>query len=236
MTRIEELVRDTMSERAAEAPPPAPVIQRALAGDAGRRRGRVVTLAAFGTAASIAAAVCVGLLLDAPKHGEDPGTPADTVSSTPGQPAAGDVRLVEIYAAAIERAMTEFVMNPDHPNVPDIVDVDGPVDAGDRAAISEAVADVTTLHWVREGLCVECGTPTRPGMLLRPIEETGDADRVEVHINVMDLVPGNPQTFHSHLSSEVMEERDGTWQYAGPVPPGPPNPICDGVPAGEPRC
>jgi hypothetical protein len=236
MTRIEELVRDTMSERAADAPTPAPVVQRALAGERGPSRGRVVTLAAFGTAASIAAAVCVGFLIDTPKGSDHPDTPAATASATPGQEATGDVRLVEIYAAAIERAMTEFVMSPDHPNVPDIIDVDGPVDAGDRAAISEAVADVTTLHWVSERLCVECGTPTRPGMLLRPIEETGNAGRVEVHINVMDLVPGNPQTLHSHLSSQVMQDRDGTWQYAGPVPLGPPNPICDGIPAGEPRC
>ena len=147
-----------------------------------------------------------------------------------------DVRLVEIYAVAIDRAMTEFVLGPHHPNVPETVDVDGPVGEAGRAALSQAVADVTTLHWASEPLCLECGTPTRPAMLLRPIKDTGGADQVEVNVVLMDLVAGNPDSLHSHLSSQVLEERDGTWQYVGPVPPGPPNPICDGIPAGEPRC
>ncbi|HWM74429.1 MAG TPA: hypothetical protein VNQ53_11845 [Nocardioides sp.] len=236
MTRIEELVRDTMVERAADAPPPEPVIQRALAGDGGRSRRRVVTLAAFGASASIAAAACVGLLIDAQQDGDNPATPTATASATPGPDVAGDVRMVDIYAVAIERAVTEFVLGPQHPDVPKTVDVDGPVGEADRAALSEAVADVTALHWASEPLCVECGTPTRPAMLLRPIKDTDDAGQVEVNVVLMDLVAGNRHSFHSHLSSQVLEERDGAWQYVGPVPLGPPNPICDGVPAGEPRC
>lgn len=234
MTHIEELVRDTMARHAEDAPPAGPTVERALTKRGVRPRGRIVALAALGTAASIAAAVAFGLLVGAGPGDVDSGT-ADS-SPTQGRDVAVDVRTVEIYAAAIDRAMTEFVMGPDHPDVPESMDVAGPVDEAERGAISEAVADVTVLHWVDDLPCIECGDASRPGLRLRPIEDTSDAGRVEVDGYVMDLVRGPRMSLHTHMLGYVIEERAGTWEYAGPVPTGPPNPICDGIPAGEPRC
>ncbi|MGP4109453.1 hypothetical protein ACTWP5_00870 [Streptomyces sp. 4N509B] len=222
--RIDDLVRDTLTDRAGAAPPADRVVDRVLAGAPARRRRAgwlVMGSVAASAAAAVVAVVGVGVVLDSGSP-RSPGESVDAHASEREEGVAND-RAVAIYAAVLERFLRESY--EDDGGVPESVlvgfrpeesagweyddpEVGAPLPPAVRDALVAELADVTDLVWVER--LPSPGGPADEELAGITLGLLPDGDR-EVRVSVSALHGFN----NGWLTTYVVEKVGDRWSVTG---------------------
>lgn len=213
MNRLDELIRETLDDRASDAPAAAPVISRVLTEQSRRRRRGWLAVAA--TAAVTATVVAVGVGVT---RGPDTSGPAAVTTD------AADERTAEIYSVALQRFLTvsewgghgvpNEVYVPIRPDEDAGWDLDGdvegdPIPADVRDQVGAQLAGLTRLIWVPK-----VPVPkhyARSGSVKATVTLGLLSDGDEVNVSVAASYGRD----NAWLMTYVVELQNGTWEVTG---------------------
>ncbi len=214
MNQLDELIRDTLDDRASEAPATAPVISRVLSQQSRRRRRGWLTVAA--TAAVTATVVAVGIGVT---RGPEAKGPTAVTTDTSNE------RMAAIYSVALERFLTTSEWGGS--GVPDEVyvavrpdeaagwdfdkDVAGdPIPADVRDEIGGRLADITRLVWV-----AKLPVPKFYAWSKKPVTAAVTLGVLTDGDEVSASVAASYGADNAWLQTYVVENADGHWRVTG---------------------
>jgi hypothetical protein len=216
MNRLDELIRDTLDERASQAPAAAPVVSRVLADRSLRRRRGWLTMAAAAAVTATVVAVGVGVT-----RGPDAGGPTHVTTD------AADGRMAAIYSVALERFLRTG--DWDGHGVPDEVyvairpdkdagwdwddDAGDPIPADIRDEITMRLAHLTRLIWVAKLPAAEPVSSPKPAKAAVTLGLLSDGDQVDVSVSAFYGFD------NAWLTTYVVELQHGQWQITGKTSP-----------------
>jgi hypothetical protein len=214
MNRLDELIHDTLDDRASRAPAAAPVISRLLTEQSRRRRRGWLAVAVTAAVTAAVVAVGVGVTRD-PETGGPTAVTSDTA----------DERMAAIYSVALERFITSSEW--DGSGVPDEVymairpdtdagwDLDGeiagdPIPADVRDEISAQLVHLTRVVWV-----AKLPVPKFYAWSNKPVEAAVTlgllTDGDEVNVSVAASYGAD----NAWLTTYVIELQNGSWKVTG---------------------
>lgn len=226
MNHIDELVRETLADRASQAPHPGSVLAQVLR----KPERRHVRLPRMVAAAAAVAAVAVGATA-----GIDALTPDRDNSTTASQQPALD-REAAIWAAVLEQTLRDneddlFDGIPSRVYVvAQVYDEQANLDEGipisndQQRAISTQLADLTTVEWIPYAE-TPTGSAFPPDVLndgvplvsLKPLPEADQPVTARVHMVVGKKKHAGDQVpdLRQFSDAYIVEKVDGEWQVTG---------------------